>query len=174
MRIFATSAPLTAASTSAPGSTTNGALPPSSIEELTTFSAASASSTRPTSVEPVKDSLRTAGWRSIAATAGPVGTGVTRLTTPRGTPARAMTSIMYAAVSGVSRAGLSTVVQPAASAGPILRVAIAAGKFHGVTRRQTPIGCRSTTMCLSPEGESRKSPGTRTASSANQRKNSLA
>ena len=37
------------------------------------------------------------------------------------------------AVSGVSVAGLSTTVQPAASAGPILRVAIAAGKFHGVT-----------------------------------------
>ena len=29
---------------------------------------------------------------------------------------------------------------PAASAGPILRVAIAAGKFHGVTSTQTPIG----------------------------------
>ena len=31
-------------------------------------------------------------------------------------------------------------MQPAASAGPILRVAIAAGKFHGVTSTQTPTG----------------------------------
>ena len=31
-------------------------------------------------------------------------------------------------------------VQPAASAGPILRVAIAAGKFHGVIRTEMPIG----------------------------------
>ena len=56
---------------------------------------------------------------------------MTRLTTPRGTPARASTSTTYAAVSGVSRAGLRIVVQPAASAGASLRVAIAAGKFHG-------------------------------------------
>ena len=31
-------------------------------------------------------------------------------------------------------AGFSTIVQPAATAGPILRVAIAAGKFQGVIR----------------------------------------
>ena len=43
-------------------------------------------------------------------------------------------------VSGVSLAGLSTTGQPAASAGPILRVAIAAGKFHGVTSTATPAG----------------------------------
>ena len=40
---------------------------------------------------------------------------------------------MARAVSGVSAAGLSTTVQPAASAGAFLRVAIAAGTFHGVT-----------------------------------------
>ena len=43
-------------------------------------------------------------------------------------------------VSGVSEAGLSTTGQPAASAGPILRVAIAAGKFHGVTSTAMPAG----------------------------------
>ena len=35
-------------------------------------------------------------------------------------------------VSGVSWAGLTIMVQPAASAGPILRVPMASGKFHGV------------------------------------------
>ncbi len=77
-------------------------------------------------------------------------------------------------MSGVSLAGFSTTVQPAASAGASLRVAIAAGKFHGVTSTETPIGWWSTMMCLSPAGARRKSPRTRTASSLNQRKNSVA
>ncbi len=46
----------------------NGALPPSSIEQFTTVSAASRSRTRPTSVDPVKDSLRTRGSFSMADT----------------------------------------------------------------------------------------------------------
>ena len=37
-------------------------------------------------------------------------------------------------------AGFKIIVQPAATAGPILRVAIPAGKFQGVMRRDTPIG----------------------------------
>ena len=40
----------------------------------------------------------------------------------------------YSVVSGVSAAGLITTVQPAASAGPTFRVAMASGKFHGVIR----------------------------------------
>ena len=42
-----------------------------------------------------------------------------------------------------------TIVQPAASAGPALRVIIAFGKFHGVTAAQTPIGCLITTILRS-------------------------
>ena len=41
------------------------------------------------------------------------------------------------AESGVSSAGLTTIVQPAASAGPSFRVIVAAGKFHGVMH--TPV-----------------------------------
>jgi hypothetical protein len=81
---------------------------------------------------------------------------------------------MANAVSGVSVAGLRTTVQPAASAGPILRVAIAAGKFHGVTRTATPIGCRSTMILFVPAGAVCTVPAARTASSAYQRKNSAA
>jgi hypothetical protein len=44
---------------------------------------------------------------------------------------------------------LQTNVQPAASAGPALRVIIAAGKFHGVIAATTPIGWRNTTRRLS-------------------------
>ena len=57
---------------------------------------------------------------------------VMMFTTPAGTPARMRTSPIHSAVSGVSPAGLSTAVQPAARAGASLRVAIAAGKFQGV------------------------------------------
>ncbi|CAB4634374.1 unannotated protein [freshwater metagenome] len=51
-----------------------------------------------------------------------------------------MMSAIASAVSGVSPAGFKIIVQPAAIAGPILRVAIAAGKFHGVMRSETPMG----------------------------------
>src|SRR6266478_10072630 len=80
----------------------------------------------PICVEPVNDSLRTRGSRSIAATIFEERREGTTLTTPGGTPASSNTEAMASAVSGVSLAGLSTTVQPAASAGPILRVAIAA------------------------------------------------
>src|SRR3546814_2656302 len=51
---------------------------------------------------------------------------------PGGTPARSASRPIAIADSGVCAAGLSTTAHPAASAGPILRVIIALGKFHGV------------------------------------------
>ena len=65
-------------------------------------------------------------------------------------------------------------MQPAASAGAILRVAIAAGKFHGVTSAATPTGRCVTIVRVPPAGRGPYSPSGRTASSANQRKNSAA
>ena len=65
------------------------------------------------------------------------------LSTPAGMPARSASTASASAVSGVSRAGLTTAVQPAASAGATLRVIIAAGKFQGVIAATTPIGCAS-------------------------------
>jgi hypothetical protein len=56
---------------------------------------------------------------------------------------------MASAEYGVEVAGLTTIEQPAASAGPALRVIIAEGKFHGVIAAQTPIGSLSTTIRLS-------------------------
>ena len=64
--------------------------------------------------------------------------------------------------------------QPAASAGPILRVAIAAGKFHGVISRLTPIGWCKVMILFAPDGARMRVPSRRTASSAYQRKNSAA
>ena len=72
---------------SASSKTMNGALPPSSIEQDITDLAAWASSRRPTSVDPVNESLRTRESFSIASTAGPGFDVVTTLTTPSGTPA---------------------------------------------------------------------------------------
>src|SRR4030081_941348 len=138
LRIFAVIAPPLAASTSASSNTMKGALPPSSMAGLTTLSAASCSSLRPTSVEPVNDNTRTRGSCSIVLTTAPERRDGMTLTTPAGTPASSSSGISASMVSGVSEAGLSTTGQPAASAGPILRVAIAAGKFHGVTSTATP------------------------------------
>src|SRR5450756_3234748 len=121
LRILAIIAPSMAASISASSNTRNGALPPSSIDGLSTLSAASCSSLRPTSVEPVNETTRTRGSCSIALTTGPERREGTTLTTPAGTPASSSTGISASMVSGVSDAGLSTTGQPAASAGPILR-----------------------------------------------------
>jgi len=152
----------------------NGALPPSSIEQLITFSAACASRMRPTSVDPVKDSLRTRGSLSMALTTSDERFDGMTLTTPFGTPACSSRSATASADSGVSEAGFNTTVQPAASAGPILRVAIAAGKFQGVISTETPIGWCSTRIRLAPLGAIETEPMLRTASSENQRKNSAA
>lgn len=53
---------------------------------------------------------------------------------------------------------MSTTEQPAASAGPTLRVTMAAGKFHGVMHSATPTGSRLEMIQLAPEGARRKSP----------------
>src|ERR1700692_2663748 len=96
------------------------------------------------------------------------------LTTPFGTPASSNRPAIASAVSGVSEAGLRITVQPAANAGPILRVAITAGKFQGVTKIETPTGCCNTKMRLVPPGLVEISEILRTASSEYQRKNSAA
>src|ERR671935_204823 len=74
---------------------------------------------------------------------------VTMLNTPAGMPAFSASAASASADSGVSLAGLSTTVQPAASAGETLRVIIEFGKFHGVMAPQTPIGCLITTSLRS-------------------------
>ena len=54
------------------------------------------------------------------------------MSTPPGSPASSRICASASIDSGVCCAGLITIVQPAATAGPILRVPIAIGKFHGV------------------------------------------
>ena len=148
LRYFEAIAPLTAASISASSKTMNGALPPNSIEVFLTVAAHCSISNLPTSVEPVKVNLRTIGFEVSSPPIsfdGPV----TQEKTPFGTPARSANSHKAKAENGVAVAGFNTIVQPAAKAGPALRVIIAAGKFHGVIAAQTPIGSLVTTMRLS-------------------------
>ena len=57
---------------------------------------------------------------------------MTTLSTPAGRPACSRICASASMHSGVCCAGLMTIVQPAAIAGPTLRVPIAIGKFHGV------------------------------------------
>ena len=76
-------------------------------------------------------SLRTSGEVASSpptSSAGPQ----TTFSTPGGIPARTASSPSASADSGVAGAGLTTIVQPAASAGAALRAIIAIGKFHGV------------------------------------------
>ena len=81
---------------------------------------------------------------------------------------------MASAVSGVSDAGLRMVVQPAAIAGPSLRVAMAAGKFHGVTRSDTHHRLVDRDDPLVACGAVIKAPSLRTASPEYHLKNSAA
>ena len=139
LRYFEAIAPLTAISISASSNTMNGALPPSSSETFFTVPAHCSIRSLPISVEPVKVSLRTIGFE-VSSPPTSLAPPVTHENTPFGTPARSASSHSASAENGVAVAGFKTIVQPAASAGPALRVIIAAGKFHGVIAAQTPIG----------------------------------
>jgi hypothetical protein len=130
----------------------NGALPPSSIEVRSTLSAHCSSSLRPTAVDPVNESLRAIPERICGSITSPERLVVITFTTPFGTPASPRMSTRASIDSGVCAAGLITLVQPAARAGPILRVPIAIGKFQGVISRQGPTGCFSTTKRDPPAG----------------------
>lgn len=94
-------------------------LPPSSRVTFLIVGAAWALIAAPTGTEPVKVTTSTSGWlvnRSPASSSP----DVTTLRMPGGNPALSATSATNSADNGVAGAGLSTTVQPAASAGPIL------------------------------------------------------
>ena len=152
LRILASIAPSTAASRSASPKTMNGALPPSSMETRSSCSEAWATSTLPTAVEPVKVSLRSRGSRMIGSHTPPESVVVTTLSTPGGRPTSSISAASASMVSGVSWAGLTTIVQPAAIAGPILRVPIASGKFQGVIISVGPTGAFMVISRVLPAG----------------------
>ena len=136
-------------------------------------SAASRVRCLPTGMEPVNVTLRMMG-EGMRCSETSAGTPNTRFSTPRGRPASCRARVIATAVPGVSSEGLRMHEHPPASAPAILRAGVTAGKFHGVTSRATPTGWWSTMMRLPPAGARPMVPVFRTASSANQRKNSAA
>ncbi len=105
--------------------------------------AASIMTLRPVLVDPVNDTMSTRGsFESSAPT--PWSLDVTMLMTPAGkSVCAAISSPSTAADHGVSGAGLSTNVFPAARAGPTLARLIWCGKFHGVIAPTTPTASRA-------------------------------
>ena len=78
--------------------------------------------------------MSTSGWLAIAApTVGP--SPLTRLNTPEGTPAACRISVHTRAENGAISEGLSTIVQPTASAGATLQAIWFIGQFQGVKHR---------------------------------------
>ena len=96
-------------------------LPPSSSDTRLTVCDATSATRFPARVEPVKLTMSTSGCAAIASpTTGPV--PVTRLNTPAGNPTSWTISARMNALSGATSEGLSTIVQPAASAPPTLQM----------------------------------------------------
>ena len=62
------------------------------------------------------------------------------MNTPGGTPASCRISANRIALNGAISLGLSTIVQPAASAGATFAHDLLIGQFHGVISAHTPIG----------------------------------
>ena len=133
-------APLTAVSRSASSKTMKGALPPSSKDSFFSVSEDCFINSFPTPVDPVNDTFRTVGLDVRASpTSAVFFRALTKFTTPFGIPAREANSAMARDVKGVSPGDLQTTVHPAAMAGPIFRVIIAAGKFHLNALISTPV-----------------------------------
>ena len=133
--------PLAAASRSASGKTIWADLPPSSSVTRARCDVAPSATSMPVLVEPVNATLSTPGWRTSARpTAGPL--PVMTLKTPSGMPASVTSLASSSAVTGVWSDGLTTIVQPVASAGASFQVSSSSGEFHGTTAATTPTGTR--------------------------------
>ena len=64
-----------------------------------------------------------------------------QLIAPLGTPASLSSAQTLSAVRGVLLAGFTTMLLPAAMAGPIFVPIRVIGKFHGTMPAHTPMGC---------------------------------
>ena len=123
--------------------------PPSSRNTFFTVSAPFAMIRRPVAVDPVKLTMST---RASVVRTSPTAAGsaeVTMFSTPGGiSVCSAARRPMNVALHGVSGAGLSTTVLPAANAGVIFERFSMNGKFHGVIAPTTPTGSRTTFRTL--------------------------
>ena len=107
----------------------------------------------------------TSGFSTIASPTSPP-LPVTRLTTPGGMPASAISSTRSVAQCGVSLAGLKTTALPVTRAGIIFQHGMAIGKFQGVMIPAIPIGWRMLIAHLSGSSDGTVSPNIRRPSPA--------
>ena len=151
--------PPTAPGSTSPSSASSRAiqadLPPSSRKVFFSVSAPQAMIRLPTAVDPVNVTMSTRG--SVVSTSPTRWSdGVTMFTTPAGMSVSSTISFpSIVPIQGVSGAGLSTTVLPAASAGPSLAMFRYSGKFHGVMAATTPIGSRRMSRRCQPPIDSR-------------------
>ncbi len=131
-------------------------MPPSSAVKGTRLAAAAAPIRRPVSGEPVNETRRSSGCATSAAPASSPIPWIT-LNTPGGSPASWASSASSEHDSGDHSAGLSTTVQPAASAGAVFQVESMNGAFHGVITAAGPAGIRCTRFHVPFERQSRSS-----------------
>src|SRR6478735_9156432 len=115
-----------------------GDLPPSSVVEGISDSAAYCMICLPISVDPVNETF---AMRGLVASALPISAPgpLTTFTTPGG-PTSAISSQSFRIDHGVGLAGLTTVQLPAARAGAIFQAAISNGKLKGMICPTTPSG----------------------------------
>src|SRR5690349_5359359 len=126
---------------SASSSTMLADLPPSSRNTRFKLLAPRSVMRLPTADEPVNEIMSTSR-EPVSTSATSAGSdAVTTLNTPGGMSVSSATSLpIHVAENGVSGAGLSTTVQPAANAGVIFERFNMNGKFHGVIAPHTPMG----------------------------------
>ena len=104
--------------------------------------------TRPVLDDPVKDTTSTSGWLDNTEPTS-VPCSLTELMMPRGKLLTASKQPMTAAlVNGVCGAGLTTTLQPAASAGATDRTSSVTGAFQGTMTDATPDGSRVIKLIL--------------------------
>src|SRR5260370_40091458 len=120
-----------------------GDLPLGSSATRLSVSAAGRRIVLPTAVDPVNDSLATSGCELICAPAVSP-RPVTMLNTPGGSPASCSASVTTRVWMALISLGLTTAVQPAASADASLPQTKPASLFHGVISPATPSGCITT------------------------------
>ena len=126
---------------SASSSTISGLLPPSSRLTFLSRPPACAPTIRPTSVEPVNETMLMFG--SVTSASPVSASPMTIWSSPSGRPASLKTAANMAPPQiGVCGSGLSTTALPSASAGATTRMPSTLGEFHGVIAPTTPTGTR--------------------------------
>src|SRR6185437_6121501 len=126
-----------ACSTSISSNRTAAPLPPNSSFTGTKLRPQDSATKRPTSGEPV-NVMRLIPACFARAAPAPAPNPVTILITPAGIPASSASLQKYSVERGVSSAGFTTTVFPAASAGAIPQHSKRNGKFHGTMNPHTP------------------------------------